>query len=62
MRYLFNGVDGAEWYGIVSLLIFTLFFVGVSIWALRVDKKFTDKMKNLPLDDNTTLTKKEIQK
>ncbi len=59
MRYLFNGVEGAELFGIVSLVIFTLFFTGVIIWAFRADKGFVNRMKNLPLDDNSTPTKKE---
>ncbi len=62
MRYVFDGIDGAEWYGITSLLIFTLFFIGVSLWAFRKDKSFLDRMKHIPFDQNSETNQNIDQK
>ncbi len=35
-----------------SLMIFFTFFCGVLIWTVFLSKKYTDKMKNLPLEDD----------
>ena len=58
MRYVMNGIEGVEFYGIVSLLIFFTFFLGVSIWAFSADKGFLNRMKNLPLDDMSEVESK----
>jgi cytochrome c oxidase cbb3-type subunit IV len=62
MRYLFNGLEGVELFGIISLLIFSLFFFGVILWAFKADNKFIEKMKNLPLEENSSLNQKETKK
>jgi cbb3-type cytochrome oxidase subunit 3 len=42
-------IDGVEIYPIISLLIFVLFFTGVLVWALRVDKKKVEALEQMPL-------------
>ncbi len=47
-----TSLDGIEIYPIVSLLIFFLFFVGLIVYVIRVDKKEIDIIKNIPLDED----------
>lgn len=46
------GVKGMDGYLIFSMFIFITFFVGLLIWVFKADKKYIDKMKNLPLENN----------
>lgn len=43
-------ISGVSIYGLSSLLIFTLFFLVMSIWALRADKNMIEELRQLPLD------------
>ena len=43
-------IDQIEIYPIISLLIFFLFFTGVLLFVLRIEKKEIIEIKNLPLD------------
>lgn len=46
----FEGIENIEIGPVISLTIFFLFFVGLIIWVLKADKKYINKMKNLPFD------------
>jgi cbb3-type cytochrome oxidase subunit 3 len=48
-QYLAN-VQGVDGYLIFSMIIFILFFVGLLFWVFKADKKYIDKMKNIPLN------------
>ena len=52
-----QSVEGIEFYTIVSMIIFILFFIGMIIWLFKVDKKYIQEMSKLPLqnDDNEIL-------
>lgn len=43
-------ISGVSVYGLSSLLIFALFFLVMSIWALRADKNMMEELRQLPLD------------
>lgn len=45
-----NNIQGVSIYPLISLSIFFLFFVSLTIWALRADKKYLKKMGELPLE------------
>ena len=47
---ILNHVDSISNLSIGLMLIFFIFFVVVSIMALRLDKSYTKKMEDLPLD------------
>ena len=49
---IFKAMSGIEVYAIVSLLLFFLIFLGVVYWSIKVDKKYLNKMKHLPLDSS----------
>ena len=53
-----TGIDGIEIFPIISLVIFVLFFVGVTIYVMRSDKNKISEISNYPLDlDNNNNTK-----
>jgi cytochrome c oxidase cbb3-type subunit 4 len=37
-------------YPLISFAIFFLFFLGLLIWVVQVDKNYINEMKNIPLD------------
>ena len=48
-----ESIQGVEIFGIIGLVIFFLFFIAVTVWLIKLDKKYIDKMKNLPLEPDT---------
>lgn len=48
-----TNLNGNEWYLIVSLLIFMVFFIVVTIMLLTMKKDYNDYMRSMPLDDAT---------
>jgi cbb3-type cytochrome oxidase subunit 3 len=48
-QYLAN-VQGVDGYLIFSMIVFMSFFIGLLFWVLKADKKYIDKMKNIPLN------------
>ena len=58
-RYL-TSIEGISVYPIFSLFIFIPFFLAVTIWVIKLDKKFVNYMGTMPLDDSIeTAEKKE---
>jgi len=53
INYL-EGITGVGIYPLTSLILFFVFFSGLTIWAFKVDKKYINNMKELPLqaDEN----------
>lgn len=47
-----TSLNGDEWYLIASLWIFLLFFIGVAIYLVKMNKGFADYMKNRPFNEN----------
>lgn len=43
-------VNGIEIYPIVSLLIFTIFFVGMLMYVRQMSKESINELSNMPLD------------
>jgi len=48
-QYLAN-VQGVDVYLIFSMIIFISFFIELLFWIFKADKKYIDKMKNIPLN------------
>lgn len=44
-------MENIEIYPIISLLIFVIFFIGMFWWVMKVDRKYIDHMKEMPLND-----------
>ena len=54
MRYLkhyFESIAGIDIYPIISLLIFFIFFVGLTFYVVYMRKPRVEYMRNRPLDD-----------
>jgi cbb3-type cytochrome oxidase subunit 3 len=52
IRNVLESITGIEIFPLLSLVIFTVFFTGVIIWVVKMDKKTVDKMKFLPLEED----------
>ena len=52
-KYYFEQIHNVEVWPIISLSIFFLFFVGLLIWVLRVDKGYIKTMSQLPMEDGS---------
>ncbi len=46
-------ITGVDVYAMTSFLIFFSFFIVMTLWAWRADKKLIDKLSNIPLDGDT---------
>jgi cytochrome c oxidase cbb3-type subunit 4 len=55
IKHHLSSIGGIEIYPMISFIIFFLFFIGVTIWVFKADKRFFTKMGNLPLDNNNDL-------
>jgi len=51
-KEVLQSIEGVEFYSIVSMVIFILFFVGMTIWLFKVDKKYIKTMSELPLEED----------
>ena len=50
-------IAGIEIYPIISFIIFFTFFVGVTVYVIKKDKKYIEEVSNLPLEgDKNDLT------
>ncbi len=47
-----KGIDGIETYPVLSLVVFFLVFVGISVWLIRADKNQLEKLARLPFQDS----------
>jgi cytochrome c oxidase cbb3-type subunit 4 len=50
-KEVLQSIEGIEFYTIVSMLLFILFFIGMTIWLFKVDKNYIKKMSELPLNE-----------
>lgn len=44
-------VSGVDIYGIISLAIFGLFFLGMLVWLFKTNKKQFNEISRIPLDN-----------
>jgi hypothetical protein len=49
---ILQSISGIELYAIVAMIIFILFFVGITIWVIKVDKNYIKKMSELPIEED----------
>lgn len=57
-------IDGISIYPVISLIVFALFFVFLTVSVVKMKKGYITDMKNLPLDesvDNLVLENKETK-
>jgi cytochrome c oxidase cbb3-type subunit 4 len=51
IKNVLTHIGGIEAYGIFSICLFFLFFLGMLVWAFRLSRQHLDRMSGLPLDD-----------
>ena len=51
INYL-ESITGVGIYPLTSLMIFFLFFTVLSIWVMKTDKSYFNKMKQIPFPSN----------
>lgn len=64
MRYVkhyLEDITGVEIYPMISLLIFFIFFLGLTIYVVMMRKQHVEYMRNRPLDDENVDTDNDIQ-
>jgi cbb3-type cytochrome oxidase subunit 3 len=44
-------ITGVDVYAMSSFMIFFTFFIIMTVWALKADKKLIDTLSNIPLED-----------
>lgn len=49
-KEILQSIDHVAVWPVVSFVIFFLFFMCLVWWTFSVDRKFVEKMKNLPID------------
>lgn len=55
IKEILNSISGIEIWPIIALFIFMALFIAVIVWAARLDKKIIKKMKELPLETDSTI-------
>ena len=58
-KHYFERIENVEVGPLISLVFFFLFFIIMVAWIFRLDKKFINKMKNLPLEEDNIKSNKE---
>ncbi|MEI7898480.1 MAG: CcoQ/FixQ family Cbb3-type cytochrome c oxidase assembly chaperone [bacterium] len=51
LRDIFKSVGGIEQYGIISMIIFVLFFAALLFYTISLKKKDVEDFSRMPLDD-----------
>jgi len=46
-----RAMAGAEFFPVIAIIIFTLFFAGLIVYVVRMKKKDVAKLSSLPLED-----------
>lgn len=54
IKHHMETIDGVAIYPIISLSIFFVFFLVLSIWVLKLRKPFIEDISQLPLDQKKT--------
>ena len=49
--YYIEKIGGVDIFGIISLAIFVLFFLGVLAWVFKTNKKTFAEISRIPLDN-----------
>jgi len=52
-KNVLQNIDNIEIWPVLSLIIFFVFFLGILIYVLKVDKNYIKMMKELPMNDGT---------
>jgi len=54
-----SSIEGIAAYPLFSLFIFIPFFIAVTIWVIKLDKKYLNYMGTMPLDESSENAEKK---
>ena len=54
IRNIMQEIGGIGIYGIASMMLFVIFFLGATLWAVLLGKPHIAHMSNLPLEADVT--------
>ena len=54
VKHHMETISGIEIYPVISFVIFFVFFIALTIYVLKVDKKLFNDISNIPLDAKET--------
>lgn len=60
-KHYFEQIQNIEIWPIISLILFFVFFTFTMVWIVFLDKKYIEKMKSLPFDDEADGTKTNLK-
>ena len=60
INHFVTEIGGIEVFGVISICLFCVVFVGAFIWALTQKKSLMTKMESLPLHDGDATTAKGV--
>ncbi len=60
-KHYFEQIPNIEIWPIISLILFFVFFTFMLVWIIFLDKKYIEKMRSLPFDDETDGTKTNLK-
>lgn len=55
-------ISGVDVYGLTAFMIFFVFFILITLWALKADKQLINHMSNLPFQQETENPSSESEK
>jgi hypothetical protein len=56
IRNVLSNIPGIEYYPIVALVMFFVFFTGLIIWFIRADRTKLDQFSRIPFDESMPLS------
>jgi len=60
-KHYFEQIQNIEIWPVISLILFFVFFIFTIVWILFLDKKYIEKMKGLPFDDEAGETNTNLK-
>ncbi len=54
IKNVLESIGGIGLYGLTSMLLFFLVFVGTIVWVIRLKRNYIQRMKKLPLEPDET--------
>ena len=54
INYL-ESIAGVSIFGLGSLLLFSILFLGIVVWTFKADKKMIEEISQIPLDNNNPI-------
>jgi len=55
IKNVIEHLQQVDTYGVISILLFFTFFIGMLFWAARLKKGYLNSMSSLPLDGGETM-------